>query len=117
RSKAYRLYISDTHTVEETIHAKFDDKEPDKASELVEGISDLQVSDDEALEPPSFSEPINFSESLKVLASTNSEIQSTEVTLDPAVDIESEEDEPSKNTFKYRSSHPEELIIGNKNSP
>ncbi|MCI55326.1 hypothetical protein A2U01_0076576, partial [Trifolium medium] len=94
--------------VEETMHVKFDDKEPDKVSELVEGISDLQVSDNEASEPPSFSEPINFSESLEVQASTNSEIQSTEVTSEPTVDIESEEDEPSKNTFKYRSSHPEE---------
>ncbi|CAJ2666514.1 unnamed protein product [Trifolium pratense] len=42
RSKAYRLYISETHTVEESMHVKFDDKEPDQVSELVEGLSRFQ---------------------------------------------------------------------------
>ncbi|CAJ2637412.1 unnamed protein product [Trifolium pratense] len=43
RSKAYILYISETYTVEETMHVKFDDKEPDRVSELVEGFSKFQV--------------------------------------------------------------------------
>ncbi|MCI71694.1 hypothetical protein A2U01_0092957, partial [Trifolium medium] len=79
--------------VEETMHVKFDDKQPDKVSELVEEISDLQVSDDEA------SEPISFSDPLEVSAPTNSENINDEVTSDAEIDTESEEDAPPKNTF------------------
>jgi hypothetical protein len=44
RSKAYRLYISETHTVEESIHVRFDDKEPDKnMSEQVENFAEFQI--------------------------------------------------------------------------
>ncbi|MCI44152.1 hypothetical protein A2U01_0065391 [Trifolium medium] len=43
------------------MHVKFDDNEPDKMSELVEGISDLKVSDDEASEPMSILEPMEVS--------------------------------------------------------
>ncbi|PNX69025.1 hypothetical protein L195_g064248, partial [Trifolium pratense] len=41
---------------------------------------------------------------------TDSEQQRTEATVEPAVD-ESDDDEPPRNTFKYKSSHPEELIL------
>ncbi|MCI66191.1 hypothetical protein A2U01_0087449, partial [Trifolium medium] len=44
------------------MHVKFDDKEPDKVSELVEGIADLQVSEDGESEPVSTSEPFETSE-------------------------------------------------------
>ncbi|MCI43060.1 hypothetical protein A2U01_0064297, partial [Trifolium medium] len=99
------------------MHVKFDDKHPDKVSELVEEISDLQVSYDEASEPISSSEPTNFSYPLEVSAPTNFENTNDEATSKAEIDTESEEDAPPKNTFKYRSSHPEELIIGNKDSP
>ncbi|PNX67680.1 hypothetical protein L195_g063633, partial [Trifolium pratense] len=47
---------------------------------------------------------------------TDPEHKSNEATAEPAVD-ESENDEPPINTFKYKSSHPEELILVNKDSP
>ncbi|MCI63106.1 hypothetical protein A2U01_0084363 [Trifolium medium] len=50
---------------------------------------------------------------MEVSAPTNSENTNDEATSD----AEPEENAPPKNTFKYRSSHPEELIIGNKDSP
>jgi len=44
-------YNFETDIVEEYIHIKFDDKEPDnKLSELVESLSDIQITED-ALEP------------------------------------------------------------------
>ncbi|PNX62971.1 hypothetical protein L195_g061393, partial [Trifolium pratense] len=51
-----------------------------------------------------------------MIVPTDSEHQSNEIVSEPAVD-ESEDDEPPRNTFKYKSSHPEELILGNKDSP
>ncbi|MCI44956.1 hypothetical protein A2U01_0066195, partial [Trifolium medium] len=86
-------------------------------SELVEGISDLQVSEDEASEPTSFSEPFNVSEPMEFSAPTSSESTNAEETLEADLDSNSEEDIPPKKTFKYKSSHPEELFIGNKDSP
>ncbi|MCI04331.1 putative reverse transcriptase (RNA-dependent DNA polymerase), partial [Trifolium medium] len=80
------------------MHVKFDDKEPDKVSELVEGIASQYDSDDEVSEPIKISEPVEISEP------------------EPVV-INSEENLQPKNTFKYKSSHPEELIMGNKDSP
>ncbi|CAJ2641766.1 unnamed protein product [Trifolium pratense] len=55
-------------------------------------------------------------EGLSRFQSTDPEHQSNEAVAEPAVD-ESEDDEPPRNTFKYKSSHPEELILGNKDSP
>ncbi|MCI15861.1 putative reverse transcriptase (RNA-dependent DNA polymerase), partial [Trifolium medium] len=94
------------------MHVKFDDKEPDQVSELVEGISRSQVSDDEASEPPRFSEHINFSVPQEVQNQGISENPTAEATSEPV-----EEVVPPRNTFKYKSSHPEELILGNKDSP
>ncbi|PNX69317.1 hypothetical protein L195_g064377, partial [Trifolium pratense] len=51
-----------------------------------------------------------------MIVPTDPEHQSNEAAVEPVVD-ESEDDEPPKNTFKYKSSHPEELILGNKDSP
>ncbi|PNX58183.1 putative reverse transcriptase (RNA-dependent DNA polymerase), partial [Trifolium pratense] len=100
------------------MHVKFDDKEPDRMSELVEGVSNMQISEDESLEHPSFSERLEFSESLEVQAPTEPEIQNNVTVPEPETLILSdEEDEVPRSSFKYKSSHPEELIIGNKDSP
>jgi hypothetical protein len=47
RSKSYRVYNSETNTVEESMHVRFDDKEPDNdKSEHVIDISDSHDSED-----------------------------------------------------------------------
>ncbi|CAJ2642247.1 unnamed protein product [Trifolium pratense] len=61
-------------------------------------------------EHPFSEEPLNMT------VPTDSEHQRNEAATEPAVD-ESEDDEPPRNTFKYKSSHPEELILGNRDSP
>src|SRR4030066_2076831 len=44
RSKTYRVYNSETKMVEEFVHIKFNDKEPDnEKSELVENFVELQI--------------------------------------------------------------------------
>lgn len=46
-SKAYMVYNSKTNVVEESIHIKFDDKEPDsKMIELVQKVLEICVSED-----------------------------------------------------------------------
>jgi len=82
RSKAYRVYNSETQCVEESIDIKFDDKEPrNKTPEQGESF---------AAEP--------------TLEAQN------EAAFDEAEDG-SQQANQSKNTFKYKSSHPEDLII------
>ncbi|PNX63711.1 hypothetical protein L195_g061766, partial [Trifolium pratense] len=103
-------------TVEETMHVKFDDKEPDQVSEPVEGLSKFQVSEDQCSDIPNYSEHPFSEEPLNMIIPTDSEHQRTEAAAEPAVD-ESDDDESPRNTFKYKSSHPEELILGNKDSP
>ncbi|MCI16777.1 putative reverse transcriptase (RNA-dependent DNA polymerase), partial [Trifolium medium] len=71
-------------------------------------ISDLQVSDDEASEAIIISEPTEVSKPEKA---------DTEALSESEMDCDNEENAPPKNTFKYKSSHLEELIIGNKDSP
>src|SRR4030066_1319912 len=45
RSKAYRVYNSETNMVEESIHVKFDDKEPgSEVSELSKKLVGIQIS-------------------------------------------------------------------------
>src|SRR4030066_2100487 len=45
RSKAYRVYNSETNMVEESIHVKFDDKEPgSEMSELSKNFAGIQIS-------------------------------------------------------------------------
>ena len=47
RSKAYRLYNTETHCVEVSMHVKFDDKEPgSKTPEQDESIAGSKESDD-----------------------------------------------------------------------
>ncbi|PNX65929.1 hypothetical protein L195_g062839, partial [Trifolium pratense] len=89
-----------------TMHVKFDDKEPDQVLELVEGFSKFQVSDNQYSDIPNYSEHPFSEEPLNRIVPTDSEPQNNEAAPEPAVD-ESEDDEPPRNTFKYKSSHPE----------
>ena len=110
RSKAYRVYNSETLCVEESMHVKFDDKElEDKTSKQGESFAEIQV-------PEATPEPDQIAESEdSPEAEPTSEAQD-ETASDEAQDGSHQED-PPRNTFKHKSSHPEELIIGNKDSP
>jgi transposase InsO family protein len=110
RSKAYRVYNSETLCVEESMHVKFDDKElEDKTSKQGESSAEIQV-------PEATPEPDQIAESEdSPEAEPTSEAQD-ETASDEAQDGSHQAD-PPRNTFKHKSSHPEELIIGNKDSP
>ena len=110
RSKAYRVYNSETLCVEESMHVKFDDKElEDKTSKQGESFAEIQV-------PEATPEPDQIAESEdSPEAEPTSEAQD-ETASDEAQDGSHQAD-PPRNTFKHKSSHPEELIIGNKDSP
>ncbi|KAK2359506.1 putative mitochondrial protein [Trifolium repens] len=111
RSKSYRVYNSETNIVEESMHVKFDDKEPDdKKSEPVKDLSGSDESEDEAPEYDNNIESIEDSEAQEDAPSDAAQEHQT-------IDDNSEESDIPRNTFKYKSSHPEELILGNKNSP
>jgi len=110
RSKAYRVYNSETLCVEESMHVKFDDKEPgNETPEQDESFADIQDLED-TLEPDQTIESEDSPE-----AEPTPEAQD-EVAYDEALDG-SQQANQSKNTFKYKSSHPEDQIIGNKESP
>jgi len=119
RSKTYRLYNSETLCVEESMHVKFDDKEPgDKTSEQDENFAGSEESDD-------YSEPDQISD-LNDNSKAVTAADTPEATTAPDVPLieASEEDHndsqqviQSRNSFKYKSSHPEDQIIGNKESP
>ena len=41
------MYNSETHVIEESMHIKFDDKEPDnEMSELVESFADIKITEE-----------------------------------------------------------------------
>jgi len=110
RSKAYKVYNSETLCVEESMHVRFDDKEPgNETPEQDESFADIQDSEDTP-EP----NQIDASEVSPDVVPTP-EAQE-EVASDVAQDGSQQADQ-SKNTFKYKSSHPESQIIGNKESP
>jgi len=47
RFNAYGVYNSETHVIEESMHIKFDDKEPDnEMSELVESFADIKITEE-----------------------------------------------------------------------
>ena len=97
RSKAYRVYNKETSRVEEAIHVKFDDKRPDNnLSELDEAFVELQVQ--------------NKQENAK----TSDAQAAASGTLDTASSVASgSEIKPeAKRNWRYKSSHPEDLIIG-----
>ncbi|WJX52128.1 hypothetical protein P8452_38270 [Trifolium repens] len=121
RSKAYRVYNSETNTVEESIHVRFDDKEPDnKMSEQdnsyagipylynnseSEKASETNETSDAVLEEASEEEPL-----------TEASEEHDDI-LEDNTQTNAETNEAPKRKFKYRSSHPEDLILGNKESP
>ncbi|KAK2363159.1 putative mitochondrial protein [Trifolium repens] len=111
RSKSYRVFNSETKTVEESMHVRFDDKEPDnEKSEPVKYISGSNDSEDEAPDYDDYSEPAENSRSLEATTSDAPQEHQTDNDNSEATEI-------PRSIFKYKSSHPEELILGNKNSP
>jgi len=104
------VYNSETQCVEESMHIKFDDKEPrNEIPEQVESFVDIQVPEDssELDQIPKFDE----SPDVEPTPDTHNEEAS-----DEAQDG-SQQVTQSKNTYKSKSSHTEDLIIGNKVSP
>jgi len=110
RSKAYRVYNSETLCVEESMHVNFDEKEPgNETPEHDESCADIQITEDT-------SEPDQISDSeVSPEAEPTSKAQE-EVASDEAQDG-SQQARKSKNTFKHKSSHLEDQIIGNKDNP
>jgi len=110
RSKTYRVYNSETLCVEESMHVKFDDKEPgNETPEQDESVADIQM-------PEDTSEPDQTAEYEEIPEAEITPEAQDEVASDEAQDG-SQQANQSKNTFKYKSSHPEDQIIGNKESP
>ena len=92
------------------MHVKFDDKEPrNETPEQGESFSDMQVSEDTS-EPDQTLESEESPEAKPTLEAQD------EVASNEAQDGFQQANQ-SKNTFKYKSSHPEDQIIGNKESP
>jgi len=104
------VYNSETLCVEESMHVKFDDKEPrSETPEQDESFADIQVTEDT-------SEPGQTEESEDSPKAEPTSVAQDEVASDEAQDGSQQENQ-SKNTFKYKSSHLEDQIIGNKDSP
>jgi len=119
RSKTYRLYNSETLCVEESMHVKFDDKEPGRKSpEQDENIAGSEESDhysepDQTLELNGTSEAVTAPDALE--AATAPDVPIVEASEEAHND--SQQVIQSRNSFKYKSSHLEDQIIGNKESP
>jgi len=100
------------------MHVRFDDKEPGEETPEQVDIAGSEYSDD-YLESDQISVLNDTSE-----AATAPDIPEVATALDvPSIET-SEEDHnafqqviQSRNSFKYKSSHPEDQIIGNKESP
>jgi len=104
------VYNSETLCVEESMHVKFDDKEPgNETSEEGESFADMQVLED-------ISEPDQTPESGESPEAEPTPEAQDEVASNEAQDG-SQQANQSKNTFQYKCSHPEDQIIGNKESP
>jgi len=104
------VYNSETLCVEESMHVKFDDKEPgNETPEQGESFADMQV-------PEDTSELDQTPESEESPRAEPTPEAQDEVAPDEAQDG-SQQANQSKNTFKYKFSHPEDEIIGNKESP
>ncbi|KAK2422446.1 hypothetical protein QL285_032979 [Trifolium repens] len=121
RSKAYIFYNSETNTVEKSIHVRFDDKEPDsKMSEQDNSYAGVPYQYNNS-EPEKASEANGTSEAeLEEDSVEASPIEASEGNDDISEDdtqTSAETNEAPKRTFKYKSSHPEDLILGNKESP
>jgi len=111
RSKAYRVYNSETLCVEESMHVKCDDKDPgSKTPEQDESFDDIQVTEDTS-EPNQIEESEDSPEAEPITSKAQDDIATNE-----AKDG-SQQANQSMNTLKYKSSHPEDQIIGNKDRP
>ena len=92
------------------MHVKFDDKEPgNEIPEQDESFADIKV-------PEDTSEPDQTIESEDSPEAEPTPEARDEVASDDAQDG-SQQANQSQNTFKYKSSHLEDQIIGNKESP
>src|SRR4030066_111983 len=129
RSKAYRVYNSETNMVEESIHVKFDDKEPGReGSELRINFAGMQISGFGS-EARSESASDKISESPEAEHPDDNPEEASEDSLAGGRKEASHSDTPQeasesypeatqlRSTFRYKAAHPEELIIGNKDSP
>jgi len=104
------VYNSETLCVEESMHVKFDDKEPgNETPEQDESFANIQVSEDNP-EPDQTAE-YEESPEAEITPEAQDEVASNEG------QDGSHQANPFKSTFKYKSSHPEDQIIGNKESP
>jgi len=100
------MYNSDTLCVEESKHVKFDHKEPrSETLEQDESYADIQVTEDTP-------EPDQTKES-----KDSPEADPTSEAHDEVVYDEAQGGSQKANQSKYKSSHPEDEIIGNKDSP
>ncbi|WJX12547.1 hypothetical protein P8452_03037 [Trifolium repens] len=89
------------------MHVKFDDKEPDdKKSEPAIDLSGSADSEDEAPEYDNYIESVEDSENHEATPFDVAQEHQTNDDNSEATDI-------PRNTFKYKSSHPEELICYN----
>ncbi|WJX78348.1 hypothetical protein P8452_61580 [Trifolium repens] len=121
RLKAYRVYNFETNTVKESIHVTFDDKEHDsKMSEQYDSYAGVPYQYNNS-EPQKASDANETSESeLEEVSVEASPIEASEGHDDISEDdtqTSTETNEAPKRKFKYKSSHPEDLILGNKESP
>jgi len=104
------VYNSETLCVEESMHVKFDDKEPrSETPEQDESFADIKATEDT-------SEPDQVEESKDSLEAKPTSEAQDDVASDEAEDGYQQANQ-SKNTFKYKSSYPVDQIIGNKDSP
>jgi len=110
RSKAYKVYNSETLCVEESMDVKFHDKEPgNETAEQDESFADIHDSEDTP-------EPDQIDES-KVSPEVVPTSEAQEEVASDVAQEGSQQADQSMNTFKYKSSHPDDQIIGNKESP
>ena len=110
RSKAFRVYNKETLRVEESIHVKFNDKKSgNNTLELDEDFADLQVRDKQEETTPSDIKN-DASDDKPVSASVCASGNASGTT---SGDRDESEPEPeAKNNWRYKSTHPEDLIIG-----
>jgi len=101
------------------MHVKFDDKEPgDKTPEQDENITGSEESDD-YLEPDQTSKLNGTSETVTAPDTPEAATAPDVPTLEASEEAHNDSQQviQSRNSFKYKSSHPEDQIIGNKESP
>ena len=105
-----KVYNSETLCVEESMHIKFDDKEPrNETPQQGESFADMQVHEDTS--KPDQTPESQDSLEAKPTPEVQDEVASNETQNG------SQQANQSNNTFKYKCSHLEDLIVGNKESP